>query len=355
MADSGGHWKTLADAQKLTESTKIPGVFETDIKKNNLLDVFPVCQAAHSGKSIKWLREKNFTDDAATELEIGEQITWTDDVEYDEVETYLKRVAIARPLDKFNTGIHGTYNDYRAIALLETEKKLKRRIGDRLVYGDYTYLNTWDGIHALSAERGTPYAGTLGTGSELNIDQNDTGLSLTYVRVMINALLYGCDLIAVNKRIKARLEAAYQEKGFAGLAYNSAGSLASLTMTYDQLGKPIINWAGTRIVDSDYLMGETSGTGTGATSDARTKSTGSSQRFSMFFFKFGNIMNQEPGICFGYGGTEGQGDLYKLEIFPKLEDFDAEGIRLITYGATLMGSPFCLGRIADIGDAAILV
>ena len=35
MADSGGHWKTLAEARKLTDSTKIPGVFETDIKKGN--------------------------------------------------------------------------------------------------------------------------------------------------------------------------------------------------------------------------------------------------------------------------------------------------------------------------------
>ena len=32
MADSGGHWATLAAAQKLTQSNKIPGVVEEDIK-----------------------------------------------------------------------------------------------------------------------------------------------------------------------------------------------------------------------------------------------------------------------------------------------------------------------------------
>jgi len=43
---SGGHWKTLAEAQKLTQSTKIPGVFEEDIKRNNPLERIPVAQAA---------------------------------------------------------------------------------------------------------------------------------------------------------------------------------------------------------------------------------------------------------------------------------------------------------------------
>ncbi len=34
MADSGGHWQNLAAAQKLTQSMRIPGVFEEDIKRN---------------------------------------------------------------------------------------------------------------------------------------------------------------------------------------------------------------------------------------------------------------------------------------------------------------------------------
>ena len=38
MANSGGHWATLAEAQKLTQSTKIPGVIEEDVKRNNPLD-----------------------------------------------------------------------------------------------------------------------------------------------------------------------------------------------------------------------------------------------------------------------------------------------------------------------------
>ena len=49
------------------------------------------------------------------------------------------------------------------------------------------------------------------------------------------------------------------------------------------------------------------------------------------------------------------GDFYKLVRFPELEDYDAGGIRLVNYGAVLLGSSMCLGRIADIEDVAIVV
>ncbi|KKL70109.1 hypothetical protein LCGC14_2108240, partial [marine sediment metagenome] len=58
---------------------------------------------------------------------------------------------------------------------------------------------------------------------------------------------------------------------------------------------------------------------------------------------------------YAYGGTEGLGDLYKLVRFPELEDYDAGGMRLVNYGALLLGSSLALGRIFDIQDAAILV
>ena len=63
----------------------------------------------------------------------------------------------------------------------------------------------------------------------------------------------------------------------------------------------------------------------------------------------------EPGLTYAYGGTEGLGDFYKLVRFPELEDYDAGGIRLVNYGAVLLGSSLCLGRIADINDVAITV
>jgi len=352
MADSGGHWKTLDEARKLTESTKIPGVFETDIKRLNPIELMPVVQASHSGKSIKWLREKNFSEEAVEEVDIGQQMTWSEDVEYDEVEVYLKRLGIQRPLDQWHQEIHGTFNDYRAIALLEMEKKMVRRIGDRIIYGDYTYNDQWDGLHALAAERGTPYSGTMNTGSMLNIDNgNGTGLHLQYLRNMLNAMKFGCDQIWMPDLVAQKLDAAYQEKGFVGLATGTAGNLGYITQTWDDMGRPVLNFAGRPIIRTDYIMTETVNTGTGASSNARSKDTSSSGEHSVFGVKFGNVIAKEPGICLGFGGTSGTGDLYKLVHFPNLEDFDAEGLRLIMYGAVLLGSFLSLGRIFDVDGA----
>ncbi|KKL23119.1 hypothetical protein LCGC14_2428560, partial [marine sediment metagenome] len=74
-----------------------------------------------------------------------------------------------------------------------------------------------------------------------------------------------------------------------------------------------------------------------------------------FAIKHGNVLNQEPGLTYAYGGTEGLGDLYKLVRFPELEDFDAGGLRLVNNGALLLGSSLSLGRIFEVDDAAILV
>ena len=84
MADSGGHWVNLAAAQKLTQSMKIPGVFEEDVKRNNPLERVTVGQAAHTGKKIEWLREVPANvaalESAITEKDIGELLSWTEDV-----------------------------------------------------------------------------------------------------------------------------------------------------------------------------------------------------------------------------------------------------------------------------------
>lgn len=351
MADSGGNWKTLDEARKLTESTKIPGVFETDIKRVNPLERMPVIQASGTGKSIKWLREKNFSETAVQDLDIGDQMTWSDDIEYEEVETYLKRLGLQRKLDNFVRDIYSTYNNYRQRVLVEMEKKLMRRIGHRAIYGDLTYGSSgqWDGLHALAAERGTAAADTL------NQDMGDAGLSLATIRNMEDQGKLGWDEIWAPYEVIRLLDAAYEEKGFAGLAYNTAGNLGMLMRSMNDVGKRILFWNSIPIVRTDYLVGEEDSTGTGASSDARGLYS-ATKNFSMFFLKYGNVMNEEPGVCFAYGGTEGLGDLYKFTPFEKLEDYDGEGMRMISYGAVLLGSYLSLGRIIDIDpDDAITV
>ena len=359
MADSGGHWKTLAEAQKLTQSMKIPGVFEEDIKRNNPVERVPVGQAAGSGLKIEWLRESTTTEDAVVETDIGDQLSWSDDIEYEEKESTLRRLYIQRKLDKYVQGIYGTYNNYEARVLLESEKGLKRKLGARFIYGDTTYGGTptqFDGLHALAAEHGTPY--TAGSAYDpKNIDNGDAGLSLTFLRLMIDELKHGVDEILAPYEVIRRLDAAYQEKGFAGLATATAGNLGFLAMGFNDIGKRVLFWDGIPLVRTDYLVAEDDDTGTGASSDARALYASGDKVYSIFGIKYGMMMNGEanPGLQFAYGGTEGQGDLYKLVRFPELEDYDAGGIRLVTYGSLLLGSSLCLGRIYDVQDAAILV
>jgi len=359
MADSGGHWKTLAEAQKLTQSLKIPGVFEEDIKRNNPIERITVGQAAKTGLKVEWLREKTTTEDAVAETDIGDQLSWSDDVEYEEKEMTLRRLYIQRKLDKYVEGIYGNINNYEARVLLESEKGLKRKLGARLIYADTTYGGTptqFDGYHALAAEHGTPY--TAGSAYDpKNIDGGEAGLSLNLLRELLDEMKHGVDEILAPYQIIRRMDAAYQEKGFAGLAYNVAGNLAFLTMGYNELGKRVLFWDGAPIIRTDYLVAEQANTGTGASSDARALHTSGDKQYSIFAVKYGMVMNGEenPGLQFAYGGTEGQGDLYKLVRFPELEDYDAGGIRLVTYGGVLLGSSLCLGRIYDIEDVAITV
>ena len=360
MAESGGHWDTLAAAAKLSQSMKIPGVFEEDIKRNNPIDRLTVGQAAHSGTKIEWLRELPASvtaiEAAVADINVGEELAWTEDVDYEEKEMTLRTSYIQRMLNHYVQGIYGTYTNYEARQLLESEKALKRKLGARVIYGDNTYTSTkqFDGVHALAAEHGTPW--TQGSAYDpKNIDEGGAGggLSLWNLRVMVDAMLHGCDELWAPFEIVRRIDAAYQERGFASLMTSVAGNLSFITMGYNDIGKRVLFWDGIPIIRTDYLVAEADGTGTGLSTDARGLYTTGEKAYSIFGVKHGNVMNQEPGISFAYGGTEGLGDLYKLVRFPELENYDAGGIRLVNYGALLLGSSLCLARIADIGDHSI--
>lgn len=349
MADSGGHWDTLAAAQKLTQSTKIPGVIEEDIKRNNPIERVAVAQAAKSGLKIEWLREQTASvtalEDAVAEVDIGEQLSWSEDTDYDEKEASLKRSYVQRKLDHFVEGIYGTYNNYEVIMLGECEKALKRKVGARLIYADDYTSGQFNGIHAWVRE----------TSGDLNIDNGEAGLSLQNLRTMVDAMKHGCDELWMPFEIVRRMDAAYQEKGFAGLAYNVSGNMGFLTLGYNELGKRVLFWDAIPIIRTDFLVGEEADTGLTSTSSDYRQLYSSDEQFSVFGVKHGNVLAMQPGLTYAYGGTEGMGDFYKLVRFPELENYDAGGIRLVNYGAVLLGSSLCLGRIADIEDAAITV
>ena len=368
MADSGGHWKTLAEAQKLTQSMKIPGVYEEDIKRNNLLERVPVAQGAKTGLKIAWLREKTTTESAVSDIAIGDQLSWSDDVDYDEKETSLKTVYIQRKANKYVEGIYGTYNNYEARLLLECEKGLKRRLGARFVYADtdYTSSKQFDGIHALAAEHGTAYTASAPTNDPKNIDQASVGLSLNYLRTLVDEMKLGVDEIWAPYEIIRRMDAAYQERGFLYAVSGTTqtqGSFAFLTLGWNELGKRVLFWDGIPLIRTDYLVAEQADTGTGASENARALYSSNTKTYSMFAVKKGTgaLDASSPGLTFVYANLVGMdanaqaGDLYKLVRWANLEDFDAGGLRLVSYDTLILGSSLCLGRIFNIGDASITI
>lgn len=337
-----GHWNTLDEAKKLTQSQLIPGVIEEDIYRNNLMDVVPVAQA--KGKTIKHLREQVVLDTAVADVDIGEQLTWTANVTYEEVETELKRKAIQRQLDNFIPDVYGTINDYEAQVLWEMKKGIMRKLGKSLYYDDVTYggAKQFDGAHALAAVQ---------TGTNLDLDEGEGGLSLHNMRLIHDEMKHGITAWYMSFNIARRIDEAYQERGLVAIASGTAGTLAQISYGVNDQGKRIAFFDGVPIRRTDFLRPEDPNVGDG--SDLRTQNE-SETNYSAFAFLFGDVFNQEPGFMVGFGNTEMVGQFYKIVPFDVLENYDAQGLRIVTYIAPILGSKLCLARIFDIEDEAVV-
>ena len=337
-----GHWDSLTEAQKLTQSQLIPGVIEEDIYRNNILESLPAALAL--GKTIKWLRESKVIDGDVEDVDIGEKMSWTSSMTYSEQESTMKRSAVQRVLDNFIPDVYGTVNNYEAQMLFELKKGMMRKLGDKLIYNDITYgsAKQYDGLHALAAVQ---------TGTDLDIDNAELGLALHNVRKVLNAMKHGCDMILTPYEIGTRWDEAYEEAGFASLATASAGTFSLITRAKSEGGSIQYAFAGVPIIRTDFLVAENQNVGDG--SNLRAKYTANDKQYSVFFIKKGDIFAGNPGLCIGYGNPEMVSKFYKVEYFDKLEDYDAKGLRLVTYTVPLLGSKLCLGRIFDIEDVAI--
>lgn len=367
MADSGGHWSNLAELQKLSASTLVPGVVETDIKRNNPLLRIPVFKGNDTGLSIKWNEEKTTCESAVSNLPIGGQTSWSEGMTYDVRETTLTTKYIQRKLDGFVKAIYGNVNNYEAQVLVEMKKGALRKLGKSFIYDDATYPTQtpeFYGLHSWIARDGT---GTVAhTAATNTTNQFATGsatgaLSLKVVRNMMDAMKLGVDEIWLPFAVMQWIDAAYQEKGFAGLATALSGNISFISYGINDLGKRVAFWDGTPLVTTDYLEKELVGTGTGASADARTASTVGTT-YSMLFIHRGNPLSTDnPGVAFGFGQEDnptgaliGEG-FYELTTFDKLEGYIGRGFRLVNFGTAVRSSPLSCGRIFDITDAAITV
>ncbi|MDY6833791.1 MAG: hypothetical protein SVY53_03205 [Chloroflexota bacterium] len=335
MADVIGTWDSLSEAQKLTEATNVPGAIPEYMVKGGLLmnDKIPIAQS--NGLSIDWLRQT--TIGRAKAIAPGGDAVWTSDVSYTQKSAALKEFYDQRLCDKYVKSVYGTYNNYEEIVYNNSLGACIDAIEDWIFYGDTTYTNSDepDGLHAWAAES---------TGTNSDIDEGGA-LSLANVRLAIATMKFGCDLIVVGEAIKLRLDAALQE----------AEIKEGLMYTRDEFGKPLMTFDSIPVHQCNYLVAEQAGTGEG--SSAMAKYTSGTKEYSMFFLKFGNIQKQEPGLSLGFGSDESQlakaGKIVYLDVFDKLENKIAKGLRNWGYCNLLPGSKYAIGRIYGITDGAV--
>ena len=336
-----GHWSSLAEAQKLVQDILLAGVVEEIVEEGSLLPMLPVFQI--DGKTVKYNRESTLP--SAAFYDIGEQIPWTADVSYTaQVTVELKRVLRQDVLDKFMAQTYKNPNDYRSIVISGLRKGCMRTIEDKLLYGDSVNVSAkeFDGLHYLNAAQ---------TG-DLNIDEGEGALSLMNIRKMLDAMKVsqkgrGRVILLMSHELARRIDAYVQEAGIASWV-----GPASIVFAPDELGQRVTYFDGIPIVRSDYMVAEQVNTGlTQAT--ARAKYSSGTKQYSILGIRFGQIM--DGGVSIGFGGDTGggPGDFFRMEYFDKLEDYDAEGIRLVAYACMALGSTVSLGRIADITDAAV--
>jgi hypothetical protein len=344
-----GHWKTLVDAQYLTQEQLLPGVTEQDIWLNNPIERVAVALAL--GKSIKWNREKVVMDGDISSVDIGQQMTWSSSIQYDQMEVELKRKAVSRILDSFIADVYGTVNNYEAQVLWEMKKGMARAIGKSFVYDDTTYGGAlqMDGLHAWAATNDVAAAAD----GVYDIDMAAAPLSIGKVRLMLSNMKQGCDYILIPPCLGLRVDAAYEEAGFAGLASGTAGTMMGFTRGIDEIGNPIMYFQAKPLVRTDYLVKEQADTGRGTT--LRAPWTSGTVVYSLFGVKSGDVFAGQPGVTLAFGNPEMKSKLYKTAYFAELEDYDARGLRLVSYINTLVGSKLCLTRIHDITDATLLI
>lgn len=295
-----------------------------------------------TGLQLEWLREK--TQPTARSASIGSVLTWDEETQYDKLMKTLSEVYKQTRLDKFLPSVYGTYNNYRNIQALEDHKAVINTMEDLFIYGDNTFSAgnlEPDGLHALAYAGRTPLGQST---NALNIDEGGA-LSVFNLRLLIDSMRYGVDMLLTSPAIGRRLDAYAQEQGV------STFTASQINIGMDDLGQHVRMWEGIPIVRSDYMVAEEAGTGEG--SDAMAKNTGTAE-YTIFAIKFGQVIRKEPGLTFVFGGENFKdGEPIQLTHFDKLENYNAEGLRQMVYMALADGSKMAIGRIYGITDGNV--
>ncbi len=342
---SVGHWDSIAEAEKLTNNLLVGGIVEENIKRGGITGLLPVAQ--FSGLRTTWNRESTIP--SGSNAVSGSLILWEEAAKLDQINRTARVKVVATLLDHYVEEIHGNFNNYAAIQLMNDKKAMIQRIEDALIYDDETFgtdTEEMEGLHALAADA-TNSQTTNFLGDTLNIDGDQAAPALEDLRILEDNMLHGLDVWLMPKVVARNLDRYVQEQG---LTTNTFGQI---NFTMNDLGKKVTHFNGIPILRSDYLVAEQANSGNGDGVDRRAKRTSGTNQFSIFGIKFGQVMRAEPGLTLGFGNKSGQvnaGELWKTVMFEDLEDQDSGGLRLVAYVNLMDGSRVAICRIFDVID-----
>lgn len=312
-----GYWDDLAEAQKLVQhDLLLAGVVEEIYKEGELMPKLPVFQI--DSKNIAYYRESTLPSGAY--YDIGEQLVWQSGVTYSaKITVELKRAADQRILDNFMMLTYKTPNDYRSQVLKELTKGITQWLEDQIIYGYTTDVaKSITGICELC--------------DTTDMEINEAGaLSLDNLRDLIDRVRPRPNILVVNRTFARKFDRLLQEKGLT--------TWASFNYSADELGKRLMTFDGIPILRTDFLSADEDDDALGYGSSAG--------KTSIYAIRFGQIM--EGGLCLAMGGPGGElGRVMQVKRLDNLEDYDAEGIRVVGYFNLALGSTKALGRIRNI-------
>lgn len=323
-----GHWESLAEAQRLTRSVLLQGVIEEIINEGELIPRLPVFQI--TGLKLEYNRE--IDPGTAAFYNPGEQIPWGGTVKYNPVEAALKEVMKQNPLDNFIAKNYRNINDYRAQMISELRKACMITVENENIYGPSD--KGYDGLHALSDD--TP-AMTIhnsnngdGTGDPLSFDKLDQ---------LIDLVKPAPDILLMNGTLIRRISQA-------GRGTLAAAPLILQIADNSRIAAPVTYYRDVPLVKSTYMT-QTETITSGNAYSAKTGGLTS----SIFAIRFGQVL--DGGLCLGFGGQGGNvGELFEHVYFENLENYNAEGHRLLAYLCLALGCTKSLARLDGITDAA---
>ena len=320
-----GHFTSLAEAQKLVQSKLLAGVVQEIYEEGQLIQRLPVMTI--DSKSITYNREKSCP--GASFYDIHEQLPWIADADLaDQATATLKRMARQDILDNFIMKTYKDPNDYRQIILSSLRKSVMRGLENKFIYGSVTTdPKEFDGLNVLCPATDAHAFGT---------DQDyDVGGAANVTGDILMQLIDQCkprpDILLMTRTERNKITAATWGKSGA-IIYASS---------INEVGKRIELIDNIPIVVSDYLSGnEVDNTG------VEGAATGLS---SIYAIRFGPI--EEGGLTLCTGGDTGGMDFFKMVNLEALEDYDAEGIRLIAYCCMALGSTKAISRLHSIDES----